>query len=459
MIKTAIPTASRSAWIRCGVSTLLLLCLFTARPGRAQSAPESKPLTVGFEEWARSDDWNNVLDLSNKTNDERDQLRDRTRVWVNLPLTNLFEFTVGAAMENTQRIGLPTQFNEAYFDQANFTIRKLFVNGLSLKIGRQDIMRGEGFVIFDGTPGDGPRSNYFNAAVLSYTKGKSQLDLMGILDPSRDRFLPILHNQHRLLQNWDEQALGAYFTNRHYARVTLESYYFLKKEIHDVRAATNPQFQPDRHVNTIGGRVSIKLDRQTDVAAEYARQWGMQHGGSTIGAWGGYGWWKHTLNRPLRPYAKLGYWAMSGNDPKTPHKLGGWDPLFSQFPKWSDSYVYTMGKEIGTGYWTNLHMSQVESGFSPVRQTTLAFIWYHMNSFHPFAGNPALFGSGTLRGEHYQVRAEYNPNPAWKMYIHYETLRPGDFYVTARAPAFEVQAQVVYRFTFQPVREQRTANP
>jgi hypothetical protein len=433
------------------IASLLLFTFITAVPAAAQSAAEPRRFTLGFEEWIRSDDWNNVLDVSDKTNDQRDQLRDRSRLWVSTPVTGLFDFTAGMAMENTQRVGLPVQWNEAYFDQANFTVRKLFVNGLSLKVGRQDIVRGEGFVILDGTPGDGPRSIYFNAAVLTYAKGKSQIDFMGILDPARDRFLPVFHNQQRLVQSWDEQALGAYFTNRHFTNVTLESYYFLKKEIHDVLARTNPQFQPDRHVNTVGGRVSVKLDRQTDMAAEYARQWGMQHGGATIGAWGGYSWVKHTLNRPLQPYAKMGYWAMSGNNPKTPNRLGAWDPLFSQYPKWSDSYVYTMGKEVGVGYWTNLRMSQVEGGFSPVRKTTLALVWYHMNSFYPFAGSPATFGPGTTRGEHFQVRAEYRPNPACTAYIHYESLQPGDFYMTSRAPAFEVQAQVVYRFMFHPL--------
>jgi hypothetical protein len=433
----------------CGASLLLTLAL-TGGSVLAQAAPERGRFTIGIEERVRSDDWNNAIDMSDRTNDQRDQLRDRTRLWVITPLSGNIDFLAGAAMENIQRRGSPKLLDEVYFDQASLNFKKLFVKGLSLKIGRQDIMRGEGFVLFDGTPGDGPRSSYYNAADLSYSTGTTRIELIAILDPARDRFLPRLHDQHRLVQTWDEQAVGTYITSKKIERATLEGYYFLKKEIHDVLPKSNPQFQPDRHLSTLGGRVVYKLGPRTDWAAEYARQWGAQHGGTAIAGWGGYSWLKHTLNRRLSPYVKVGYWALSGDDPKTKGTVEGWDPLFSQWPKWSDMYVYTESKEIGIAYWSNLSMSQVEAGFAPVRKTSVALIWYHMDSFHPFAGDTRTFGTGMHRGENLQARVEYSPNPSWKAYIHYESHRPNDFYADTRAPAYEVQAQVTYQFLFHP---------
>lgn len=435
----------------CASAGLVLALLFAATPAPAQDAVEPGRFSVGFEQRVRSDDWNNAIDMSDRTNDQRDQLRDRTRLWMLVPVTGFMDVQVGAAMENTQRAGTPKRFDEGYLDQASVNFRKLFIHGLSLKVGRQDIMKGEGFVIFDGTPGDGPRSGYYNAADLSYVTGKSQVELIGMFDPASDRFLPRWHNQSRLLQNWDEQAVGAYFTNKSFAGTTIESYYFLKKEVHDVRAPSNPQFQPDRHVGTLGGRLSMKLTPHTECAGEYAHQWGAQHGGAVIRGWGGYSWAKHTLDRPLHPYVKLGYWVMSGDDPNTRNKVEGWDPIFSQWPKWSDVTVYAQSKEVGIAYWTNLRMTQVEAGFAPVRKTTLAFIWYHMDSLHPFAGSTATFGQGTARGENYQVRLDFSPYPSWKAYIHYESHCPGDFYAATRSAAYEVQAQVTYRFAFHPL--------
>jgi len=53
-----------------------------------------------------------------------------------------------------------------------------------------DIIKGEGFVLCDATPGDGPRTNYLNGADLSYSFRKQRIDLIGIFDPAYDRFLP-----------------------------------------------------------------------------------------------------------------------------------------------------------------------------------------------------------------------------------------------------------------------------
>jgi hypothetical protein len=63
-----------------------------------------------------------------------------------------------------------------------------------------------------------------------------------------------------------------------------------------------------------------------------------------------------------------------------------------------------------------------------------------MNSFDPFAARRPWSCTGATRGEHFQVRAEYSPNPPWKAYCHYEPLLPRDFYMTSRASALEVQA-------------------
>lgn len=426
------------------------LALLLAASAGAQSKSEPVRFTIGFEERVRSDDWNNAIDMNDKTDDQRDQIRDRTRIWMASPVTSNIDVFVGASSESTQRFGSPKHFDEAFLDAAYLHFRKLFVNGLDLKVGRLDILKGEGFVLCDGTPSDGPRSNYFNGADLSYSFKKQTIDLIGVFNPARDRFLPRLHDQQRVLQNWDEQAVGAYYTNSVVSHTSIEAYYFLKKETHDILPATNPQFQPDRHVSTAGGRVVRKLSERTDWASEYARQWGAQHGGTAISAWAGYSYVKHTFDRALRPYVKAGYWALSGDDPNTRGTNENWDPLFSQWPKWSDIYPYSLSKEIGIAYWTNLRMSQVEAGFTPARNTSLAFIWYHMGSFHPFAGNPATFGAGTSRGENFQTRLEFSPSPSWKAHIHYETHHPGDFYATARAPAYEVQAQVTYRFEFHP---------
>ena len=67
-----------------------------------------------------------------------------------------------------------------------------------LRIGRQDFlgpdMYGEGFLLMDGSPADGSRTFYFNAAKLRWKiNEKNSLDFVYIDDPRTDVFLPSIH--------------------------------------------------------------------------------------------------------------------------------------------------------------------------------------------------------------------------------------------------------------------------
>src|SRR5581483_8462178 len=125
MTKLSKETDLRSAVLFLFTGVLLALL---PNAGHAQSA--AGRLLIGVEQRFRSDDWNNVLDMSDAANDQRDQLRDRTRLWMNFPATSNIDVCVGLAMENTQRVGSVRHFDEAYFDQAYVHFHRLFTKGL-----------------------------------------------------------------------------------------------------------------------------------------------------------------------------------------------------------------------------------------------------------------------------------------------------------------------------------------
>lgn len=55
-------------------------------------------------------------------------------------------------------------------------------------------MYGEGFLILDGTPGDGSRTFYFNAVKASVLIADGHtVDLVYVSDPKTDQYLPSLH--------------------------------------------------------------------------------------------------------------------------------------------------------------------------------------------------------------------------------------------------------------------------
>jgi hypothetical protein len=287
---------------------------------------------------------------------------------------------------------------------------------------------------------------YNNAAVLAYERGKSKIELIGIYDPYTDHYLPRIHDLHRALVEWDESALGAYFTSTRAPKTSIEAYWIYKREFNDRRPATHPQYQPDRYVYTGGGRVVRKLSPKLSATGEWAWQFGHQRPGREIRAWGGYGYLKRTLGASGRHSASFGYWALSGDDPSTPNRIENWDPLFARWPKWSEMYIYTQFREVGVAYWTNTGMWQAEGIYSPWKPLSLRGTYYYMSAFHPFPGSPTMYSSGTTRGNHYQGRADLVVGKHWRGHALYENLVPGSYY-TGKNPGFFFRLEIRYLYT------------
>ncbi len=427
-----------------------LLCAMALAPANAQQANnnnnEIAPPTFefGFEQRVRNENWNDILDFSDKANDEREQIRYRTRAWFNAPLSSTVDLFVGFNQETNQKLGQPNnRFDEVVFEHAYIDFKKLFVKGLSLRIGRQNLMRGEGFILMEGNPGDGSRSIDYNAIDLAYSRKKSKFEIIGILNPKYDRMLPRIHDQHKLLQEYDSSSLGAYYTDKNHKRVAFESYYLYTKETHDYLPVTNIAFIPDRHVSTLGGRAVTQIGRGWSTTTEFAGQWGAQHPDVKVRGWGGYGYLKKEFKHKWKPYVLGGWWGMSGDDPKTKGTVEGWDPLYARWPKWSELYLYSLVPEKGVAYWTNLKMWQGEAAFTPSKKLLARVTYYHMSAFNPYPGSAKMFGTGLDRGDNIQTRIDYVHNKHWRGHIEYERQMPGNFY-TGQNNGYFLRFEVSY---------------
>ena len=412
----------------------------------AVNAQNEPKIELGFEQRVRNENWNNIFDWNDKTDDQRNQIRWRTRLWTVIPITQHIDVSAGLVQETNQIIvpRAPWKFDEIAFERAYVDFKDLPVKGMSLRVGRQDLIRGEGTMLLEGSAWDGSRSIYMNAAVLGYTFNNTKIELMGIDNPSRDRFLPRINDQYRLLTEWDEQAIGAYITHKPRKDTDLEAYWFLKKEIHDTRPATNPQFQPNRHLNYFGVRGVRRFGDGWSAVGEGALQRGADHAARNISGWAANGYFKKTYAKSaMKPYVMGGYWAFSGDDPNTKNTVEGWDPLFARWPKWSELYIYSQFREQGVAYWTNVGMSQVEAAFTPWKPLLWRFTWYHMDAFHPFPGNQAIFGSGTYRGEMLQSRLDFTVNSSWRGHVLYEYHMPGDFN-RAQDAGYFLRFEIIY---------------
>ena len=414
----------------------------------AAPAPAGRSLELGFEERVRSENWDNSIDFNKKVVDARHQWRFRTRAWAKLSAGANTEFVLGLANES-RRLSTPKvalQMDETVFETLYLDHR--FSDGASIRAGRQNLSKGDGFILMDGSPLDGSRVAYFNALDLGWTSGKSRLDLLVISDPYRDKYLPRIHDRTKSLIEWDENALGLYWTDAGRVGTTLDAYYFYKAETGDTRALTNAARQPDRMFHTIGGRIARDFPHDWSVKAELAGQAGGQQPGADIRAWGGQASVKRTFTHAMTPSLLIGWTGLSGDDPATKANEG-WDPLFSRYPKWSELYIYTLASERGAAYWTNLSMFQGELRVTPLKPLDLRATYYRMGAFHHFPGKPAIYAGGTRRGDLYEARADLRLNDNWRGHAVGEYLAPGDFYTGGDAGwFFRVEAVCTFKKSF-----------
>lgn len=417
------------------------LAISTALPAQVppRSAQDKGTWEVGFEERVRSEEYEDIIDHdSANPSDSRNFYRFRTRAWITLDPHPDLEIAAGLCNENRKLVRPDAAINarEIFFDTLYLDYR--FARGWSVRVGRQNLQRGEGFVLFDGSSGDGSRTAYFNAIDLTRTWGRSTLEFLAISDPSKDQYLPRINEAKApegplRLNEWDERALGLYYTNREWTGTVVEGYTFLKTETHDYRPVTNPQFQPDRRIQTLGGRVARDLPQGWSVSGEAALQRGKQDGrpgtgeaSRDIAAWGGYARLRKNLDVPWNPTLSAGYIALSGQDPDS-GKITAWDPLFSRWPHWSELYVYSQIPENGVAYATNLGMWELEARCHPAPPLDLRATWYRMSALErPVPGGS--FGRGRDRGDLLELRADYRFSPQFKGHVLYEHLTPGNFY-------------------------------
>jgi hypothetical protein len=395
---------------------VLLTALALPVAAAAADPPSTARLETGFEERVRSENWDNSTDFDATVVDARHQWRFRTRLWAKLTLGGHTDLAVGLANESrtwtTPRLALT--LDETVFETLYFEHR--FADGASLRVGRQNLARGDGFILMDGGPLDGSRTAYFNALVASQVSGPSRLDFLVVSDPCRDRYLPPLHDRHRPLIEWDETALGLYWTGPTPCRAgTADLYGFVKTE------------GDERLVPTLGGRVVRGSSGRWTAKAELAAQAPRAPGADQALAWGGQASVRRTFACAMKPSLLLGWTGLSGDDPAT-EADEGWDPLFSRWPRWSDLYIYTLASERGAAYWTNLSMWQAEFRATPRERLDLRLGYQRLDAFHGFPGAPEIYGGGTRRGDLYAGRVDYRLNDAWRGHVVGEWFEPGDFY-------------------------------
>ena len=241
----------------------------------AENAAANTKLKLFFWERIRQESWDNTMSLDDGGSDSSAYLRLRTSVggqwrpdetWeVNLRLTN--ENRIYLAPKSDPKLKKNYDFNEVFVDLLNVKWKNPGRLPLTVTLGRQELMLGEGFLIFDGGPLDGSRSAYFNGLRLDYSlKNKNNLMFFYMRQPRTDTLLPVINDKEQAMVEQEEQGVGFYFSGR-LKKTALDAYLFRKDTFQN-------GLLPAGAVHVAGGRVAHPFTDKLSLTAEGALQLG-----------------------------------------------------------------------------------------------------------------------------------------------------------------------------------------
>lgn len=273
-----------------------------------------------------------------------------------------------------------------FFDLLEVAFNDIAGSPLSVKVGRQEIMLGNGWLVLEGTPLDGSRTFYFDAVRATYQARSigTTVDVIYLnQDATTDRFPQPLNG---VIEDQSEQyETGAilYARNKGLFKDTEFDGYLIYKDstpdntpgtIRVNNGAPFPSPADSGVAYSVGMRAESKPTPHWAWRAEGAYQWGTRNN-ADLDAFGFNGRATYHLGDPLANRVHLGYEFLTGNEPDS-QGTQAFDPLWGRWPQWSELMIYQWPLESRVGEATNL--SRLNLGWAiQAHPTTLVTLDYH----------------------------------------------------------------------------------
>ncbi len=339
-----------------------------------------------------------------------------------------------------------TDFDEILFDHFNLVWRDAFDMPLTATVGRQDVILGTGWLVLDGTPLDGSRTIFMDAArfTFDWPERNSKLDLIYVDNAAEsDRWLEPISDENNALTEQDERGFIFYLTNTSLENTQFEGYFMYKNDnpidsrVDNMSPGTAACWSRKGEIFTFGGAVSGTPAEHWKYRLEGAVQTGEKASRPTdplagamqdISAYGGLANLEYLFKDELDNSVHVGGEYASGDDPDT-RDNEQFDLLWAEWPRWSELYIYTYTHETSISESTNLIRLNVGHKFRPHKQ------WQISTDYHAlWADEDGRSWSGVLnfddrfRGHLFTCWAKYDITRNIKGHLLAEYFVPGDYY-------------------------------
>ncbi len=492
-IKTNQPTMKiREITPTIGLMALTLVLTAGQALGQAAATPPPPQLS-DTEQWIKDVknptpwfNWGADLRLRNEYFDnarslsslapysEQDYFRIRARVWASVVPSTNFDFNTRVTTE--PRIWMKKSFSpffrdgpghtgwettEGIIDNLNFRWKNGFGRPMTLSVGRQDMMLGDGWLVGDGTPGDGSRTYFFDSARLNYAlpEYKTSVDMIGILQQAaNDAWLPPINHLRKPLTDQNEHGAILWVNNKSLPNVNIDAYFIYK---HDTPVSLFATAGDAADIYTFGARFSGDLGNHFRYRAEGAYQLGEKRDpfiGTAfknspneemdLESFGVNTRVSYLFKDQLNNQVHLSYEYLRGDDPDTKGKDEMFDSLWGRWPQWSELYIYSYAGETRMSQIANLHRIGPGWSISPTKKLDFTANYYALFADQqiPTRGRAGLFSNDdTFRGHFVQGILRYKFNTHLAGHLWSEFVFPKEFYARDSMMAF-LRAEIFLTF-------------
>jgi hypothetical protein len=412
-------------------------------------AIDLKDVELGGKVQLRGYDFNNFWDFNDQNDgDNWSVYRTYTSLQTKLKLTDdvagfvkLSNQTYGSGVYSagpSENIDDNVFVDNAYIDVNNLWCLPKQVN---LRLGRQNMMYGSGFVLFDGQSQFASTSLYFDGV-----KASVKFSDNAILDTF---YLNDQENSRADISDDDINVAGAYFTGKCPVIGGQQEVYMLNRADQKI----------DKDIWMAGLRMSDKMEMGLDYSAEVAYQFGKFNDAQDIDQ-DALGYKLESgftfKDAPLSPRPFLGYAFLEGDDPDTKDKER-WDVFYGGWPQFGDllawRYVnvplnttteYDAGwnegsSVIGEAVYSNMQLATIGMGakFPLNISAQLSYSMWMADETNP--------GVDDDLGDYYQLTTKYGYSPNLDFSIYAAMIDPGDAFLT-NDKAYEVYWEAALKF-------------
>lgn len=331
------------------------------------------------------------------------------------------------------------------FDLLTVEVRRPAGLPFVARVGRQEIVLGDGWLVQDGTPIDGSRTGYFDAArlTLGVPSAGRTVDLVW-LDQSADtgRFpRALLGGTEDQLEQGERGAILWARDERLVKGTRLDAYVVWKDmgtnaAVGNVRVnngAPFPSPSDSGEVLTLGGRAEVEPAAGWELRAEGAAQRGRRNG-RDLRSFGFTGRVTRGFGPGRKHRAHLGFEHLSGDDPAS-GRDEAFDPLWGRWPQWSELLIYQWPLDSRVGEATNVRRLGAGLLLQLGTDSSLALDLHLLGSDERsarYAAQAANLGGGRSRGLLVTGRWRRAFDAHLSAHLHAEYFRPGDFYAAHR---------------------------